>query len=204
VLEGTIFTYLLYSKDTMLYRTKGTDRGASGQLADRFFTLGTTRIAPYFHFRSCARREWGNQFTGGEVIEGAEAAGELVGAQAAVAVERAYKFHGVAVRLQWVAIQTARDEVAVGIAAEAGPRDDVIEAPSLGNEAAQTIEAMAALAGVDRVPARLNLEEVDLPEAICAWRLGWALGCGPGSTHSLDFLRQPDTNDMMGLATAFD
>ena len=42
----------------------------------------------------------GNELAGGEVIEGAEAAGELVGAQAAVAVERTYKLDGVAVGLQ--------------------------------------------------------------------------------------------------------
>src|SRR5258708_17715549 len=112
--------------------------------------------------------KWRNELPGSQFIEGAEAAGELVGAQAAVAVERTYKLDGVAVGLQRVAVQTTRDEVAVGIATEAGLRDDVVEAPSLGNEAAQTIEAMAALAGVDGVAARLNLEEVDLPEAGCA------------------------------------
>jgi len=111
---------------------------------------------------------WRDELAGGQIVQGAEAAAELVGAQAAVAVERTYKLDGVAVGLQRVAIQTTRDEVAVGIATEAGLRDDVVEAPSLGNEAAQTIEAMAALAGVDGVAARLNLEEVDLPEAGCA------------------------------------
>lgn len=42
----------------------------------------------------------GNELASGEVIEGAEAAGELVGAQAAVAVERTYKLDGVALGLQ--------------------------------------------------------------------------------------------------------
>jgi hypothetical protein len=97
----------------------------------------------------CAWLDWRNEFAGGEIIEGAEAAGELVGAQAALAVERAHKFHGVALGLQGVAIQTARDEVAVGIAAEVGLRNDVVEAPSVVGDPPRTIEAAAALAFVD-------------------------------------------------------
>jgi hypothetical protein len=41
-----------------------------------------------------------DQLAGGEVVEGAEAAGQLVGAQAAVAVERARELDGVAFCLQ--------------------------------------------------------------------------------------------------------
>ena len=44
--------------------------------------------------------KWRDELAGGEVIEGAEAAGELDGAQAAVAVERAYELDGVALGLQ--------------------------------------------------------------------------------------------------------
>jgi len=44
--------------------------------------------------------KWRDELAGGEVIEGAEAAGELDGAQAAVAVEQAYKLDGVALCLQ--------------------------------------------------------------------------------------------------------
>ena len=59
----------------------------------------------------------GNELAGGEVIEGAEAAAKFGVAQAAVAVERAHKLDGGALRLIGIAIETARDEVAVGIAA---------------------------------------------------------------------------------------
>ena len=62
---------------------------------------------------------------------------------------------------------------------------------------------LAALGVAPRAAAgQLCLEKLmlSLPSALA----GLALGCGPGSTHSLDFLRPPDTNDMMGLATAFD
>ena len=44
--------------------------------------------------------KWRDEFSGGEIIQGAEAAAEVVGAQAALAVERAYKLDGVAVGLQ--------------------------------------------------------------------------------------------------------
>jgi len=43
--------------------------------------------------------KWRDELAGGEGIEGAEAAAELVGAQAAVAVERAYKLDGGALSL---------------------------------------------------------------------------------------------------------
>lgn len=109
--------------------------------------------------------KWGDEFAGGEIIEGAEAAGEFDGAQAAVAVERACKLDGVALGLQRVAIETAGDEVAVGIAAEMRLRDDVVEAPSMGDEPAQAIEAAAAFAGVHGAAERLGLEKIGLREA---------------------------------------
>ncbi len=42
----------------------------------------------------------GPEFSGGQIIQSAEAAAEFGVAQAAVAVERAYKFHSVALCLQ--------------------------------------------------------------------------------------------------------
>jgi hypothetical protein len=108
--------------------------------------------------------KWRDELAGGEVIEGAEAAAEFGVAQAAVAVEGAYKLDGVALRLIGIAIETAGDEVAVGIAAEVCLRDDVIEAPSMGDEPAETIEASAALAGVHGAAERLGLEEIGLRE----------------------------------------
>jgi len=108
--------------------------------------------------------KWRDELAGGQIIQGAEAAAEFNVAQAAVAVERAYKLDGVALRFIGIAIETAGDEVAVGIAAEAGLRDDVVEAPSLGDEPTQTIEAAAALAGVNGPAERLGLEEIGLRE----------------------------------------
>ncbi len=45
-------------------------------------------------------RKWRDELAGGQIIQGAEAAAKFGVAQAAVAVERAYKFHGVALCLQ--------------------------------------------------------------------------------------------------------
>ncbi len=148
--------------------------------------------------------KWRDELAGGEVVQGTEAAGQLIEAQAALAVEPAQKLLGGALRLVGVAIEAARDEVAEGIAAEVRLRDDVVEAPSLGNEPAQTIEAAAAFAGVDGAAERTGLEEIGLREAGTAGSSGGAAGCGFGSAHSANFLGQPHTNDVVGLATALD
>jgi hypothetical protein len=103
-----------------------------------------------------------NELAGGEVIEGAEAAGELVGAQAAVAVERAHKFFRVALGLERIAIQAARDEVAARIGAELRLRHDVVDALLMGHEPAQAIEAAASLAAVDGAALRMGPEEIGL------------------------------------------
>jgi len=122
---------------------------------------------PLTSFTSSVRlaRKWRDELAGGEVIEGAETAGEFVGAQAAVTIKRAYKLDGGKLGLIGVAIQTARDEVVVGIAAEVCLRNHVVEAPPLRDEPAQTIEATAALAGVHGAAERTGLEEIGLREA---------------------------------------
>jgi len=61
-------------------------------------------------------------------------------------------------------LDAGRDEVAVGIAAEAGARDDVVEALLGLGEAAQTVEAAAPLAGVDGLAESPGLQEVDAVE----------------------------------------
>src|SRR6266851_7932831 len=53
--------------------------------------------------------KWRDELAGGEVVEGAEATGQLVKAQAPLAVEPAQKLLGRALPLLRVAIQTARD-----------------------------------------------------------------------------------------------
>jgi hypothetical protein len=156
-------------------------------------------------FASCLplTRKWRDEFAGGQVVQGAEAAGELVKAQAAVAVEPAYKLDGGALGFIGVAIETTRDEIAVSIAAEPRLRDNVVEAPSLADETAQTIEATATFAGVDGPAELAGLEEVGFREAGVGGSSGGAAGCAFSSAQSANFLGQAHTNDVMGLAAAF-
>jgi hypothetical protein len=71
----------------------------------------------------------GNELAGGEVIEGAETAAQFGGVQSPLAKEPAEKLLSGALLLLGVAIVTARDEVAVGIAAGLRARHNVVNAP---------------------------------------------------------------------------
>jgi len=68
-----------------------------------------------FHCKLPLTRKSRNQLAGGEIIEGAEAAGELVVAQEVLAIERSQKLFGGAFPLLRVAIHAARHEVAVRV-----------------------------------------------------------------------------------------
>jgi len=61
-----------------------------------------------------------------------------------------------------VALDTTGDEVAIGILAEFDLGNDVIEALHGGVEAAQTVEAKAAVAGVDGLAERRDAEEIEI------------------------------------------
>src|SRR6266851_343405 len=68
----------------------------------------------------------------GETFQGAEAAVEFGGRQAALAVESAQKIRGGTVALARVAFHTRGNQVAVGIASEARARDDVVKTLHVG------------------------------------------------------------------------
>src|SRR5271165_4562869 len=89
------------------------------------------------------------EFAGFEGVQGAEAGAQVDSAQTALAEEPAEKILCGALLLFRVAIVTAGDEVAVGIAAEIGLRDDVVEASVVPRNPAQAVEALGALALVD-------------------------------------------------------
>ena len=74
----------------------------------------------------------------------------------------------------------------------------------MADEAAQTIEAAATLAGMDGAAERLGLEEIGLREAGVEGGWGGTAGCGFGSAQSANFVRQPHIDDVMGLAAAFE
>jgi hypothetical protein len=109
-------------------------------------------------------RNEGAELAGGEGFEGAEAGFEFEGGEGAFAVEPAEEIADGTFALLGVALDAGRDEVAVGIAAEAGARDDVVEALLGLGEAAQTVKAAAALAGVDGLAESPGLQEVDAVE----------------------------------------
>jgi len=104
------------------------------------------------------------ELAGGEGVEGTEAGFELEGGEGAFAVEPAEEIANGAIALLGVALDAGGDEVAVGIAAEACARDDVVEAFFGLGEAAQTVKAAAALAGVDGLAESPGLQEVDAVE----------------------------------------
>jgi hypothetical protein len=116
---------------------------------------------------SCGRL-WGQsgggqgrgELAGGEGVEGAEAAGEFGGGQAALAIQQAEKIVGAALAFLRVAFQAAGDEVAVGIAPRLGAWEDVVETLHLRSEQAQTIEATAGLASMDGLAQGLGAQEV--------------------------------------------
>lgn len=106
-------------------------------------------------------RNEGAELAGGEGVEGAEAGFELEGGEGAFAVEPTEEIANGCCALLGVALDAGRDEVAVGIAAEAGARDDVVEALLGLGEAAETVKAAATLAGVDGLAESPGLQEVD-------------------------------------------
>jgi hypothetical protein len=76
-----------------------------------------TSLSHFSQFRRLPSREAGAEFSGGQIIQGAEAAAELGVAQAVLAIERSEKLFGGVFPLLRVEIHAARDEVAVGVAA---------------------------------------------------------------------------------------
>ena len=89
------------------------------------------------------------ELAGGEGIESAKAVGEFRGGQAALAVEPTEKILSEAVSFQRIALETTRDEVAVGIAPQLNAGDDVVEGHQASGKATQTVEAEATVARVD-------------------------------------------------------
>src|SRR5579872_2531563 len=117
----------------------------------------------------CATKEGGGvksplqrwaEFAGGQVFEGLEAGVEFGGGEAAFAVEEAEKIGGGHVAFEGVAFDAAGNQVAVGIASEAGARDDMVEAADVGRSAAKAVKAGAEIAIVDGLAKRPGAHEI--------------------------------------------
>jgi hypothetical protein len=117
-----------------------------------------------------------------------------------------------------VALDAARDEVAIRVAAELDPRHNMIETLLRRSKPAQTVEAEATLAGVDGLTKRTSLEEVGILErqspSLAVRRGGGAdafgVATGPGigrnraaGAGGTNLVRQADLDEMTGFG-AFD
>jgi len=84
------------------------------------------------------------QLACGQVLEGAKAFAEILGRQAALAVEFAQKIFGGAIALLRVAVQAVGDQIAVGVTPTRRLRHHVIQAVGPAGGPAQTVKAHAA------------------------------------------------------------
>jgi hypothetical protein len=154
----------------------------------------------------------------GEGVEGAEAIGEFGGGEALLAVEVAEEIARGAFALLRIALDAARNEVPVGIAAETNARHNMIETLLRLGKLAQTVKTEAALAGVDGLAKRASLQEVGILKrqsaslgvrrAGGADAFGVATGPGLGGNRAdgaggANLVRQADLDEMTSLG-AFD
>src|SRR5260370_19678353 len=152
--------------------------------------------------------EWRTKLAGGEDVEGAEAVGEFGVGQAAPAVEPAEKIAGRAIPFLRVALQTAGDEVAVGIAREGHAWDNVIEAATHRRKPTQAIETASAFSHMDGVAQSPALQEVHLEVEAARKGPGGAPTDLPGAggwprRAGSNFVGQEQLDQMAGFA-AFD
>ena len=109
----------------------------------------------------------GTEFAGGDVVEGAEAAGELGVGQPALAVELAKMVRGGALTFQRIAFHTSQDEVAVGIASVLRAQNDVIEALLARAGPPKAIKTHITLAGADGGAQPCVLEKIEFFRINC-------------------------------------
>jgi hypothetical protein len=158
----------------------------------------------------CAYGKWGlrsgeigPELAGGKLFQGAEAVGEFVGGQAALAAEGAEKIFSGSFAFLGVATGAAGNEVAVRILAPAGERDDMVEAAGAWGELGQAIETEVAVAGVNGRAAGFRQQEIRLLEAGGARPAGEAGGHRSVRCGGANFVGQEKLNDVAS-ASAFD
>jgi hypothetical protein len=175
---------LLGMRKNTLHRVHGVHRGHRAAFAGE---------------RIGGRRQSRRELAGGEGVEGAEAGGEFGVGQAAVAVEPAEEISGGAIPFLGVALQTAGDEVAIGIAAEGDAWDNVIEATNQRGKPTQAIETASAFSHMDGVAQSPVLQEV-LLEVEAARKRPDVAAAGLLVAGGTDFVRQEHLDDMAGFA----
>jgi hypothetical protein len=143
------------------------------------------------------------ELSGGEGVEGAEAGGEFGVGDAAVAVEPAEEVFGGGLALFRVAIATARDKVAVGVAPRLGLRDDMVDGAYEDSKVAQAVKAEATLARVDGPAQSLVFEEIGVRDARSERQPGRAADSVDIGTDGANLLGQTDHDHVTDLV-AFD
>jgi hypothetical protein len=143
------------------------------------------------------------ELAGGEGVEGAEAGGEFGVGEAACAVEPAEEVLGGGLALFRVAIATARNEVAVGIAPRLNLGHDMVDGAYEDGEAAQTVKAEATLSRVDGLAQSFVFEEIGVRDAGGERQPGGAAGGGDIGADGANLLRQADHDHVADLV-AFD
>jgi len=142
------------------------------------------------------------ELAGGEGVEDAKAGGEFGVGQAALAVEAAEEITGGAIPFLGVALQTAGDEVAIGIAAEGDAWDNMIEAANQRRKPTQAIETASAFPHMDGVAQSAGFQEVLLEVEAARKRPGVA-AADHFVAGGANFVGQAHLDDMADFA-AFD
>jgi hypothetical protein len=113
---------------------------------------------------SGSRGQRGPELAVGEGFQGVELASELRTRQAALAEEPTEKLFGRAVTLARIALDAARNQIAVRIAPKLHSRKHMINAPRLRRDPPQAIKAAPTFARMDSIAQRLVFaENSDLP-----------------------------------------
>src|SRR6266436_2425313 len=127
--------------------------------------------------------------------------------EAAVAEEPAEEVFGGGLPLFRVAIATAGNEVAVGVAPRLSLGHDMVDGAYEDGKAAQTIKAEATLARVDGLAQSLVFEEIGVRNASGERQTGRATGGGDIGADGANLLRQADhdhVTDLVALDQAQD
>jgi len=139
------------------------------------------------------------ELAGSEGVEGAETGVEFGDGQAALAVEPAEKIGCGTLAFERIAFEARGNQVAMGVASRLDAGHDVVEALDARVGAAQTIETMAAFAGVDGLAQGPGLEEVEAFHVGGLRLAGEAADGDSAGSKAANLIGQEHANDVAGF-----
>jgi hypothetical protein len=145
------------------------------------------------------RPQSGAEFAGGQIGQGADAAVEFGIGEAALAIEPAEEVFGGLLAFVAIALEADRDQVAIGVAAGLGARDDMVQAADGDGKAAQAIKTVTALAQVDGHTEGFGLHEVEILDAGGASDSRWFGSIRGIEGGGADFIGHTDFDHVAGL-----